>query len=695
MKQTPMIYQNERAECGLACLAMLTGHWLQSVQLRDLRNRFDSAGRGLSVLQLKQWAEDLGFTARGVKLDLQHLSDLRLPALLHWELDHFVVLTRVSRHNVTVHDPAQGVRHLSWEEVSQAFTGIALEVWPTAGLNFQPSGQTLSLRHLWRGIQGERAGLWWVLVLSVALQLLLLAAPWQTQWTLDQAVVTNDRDLIVVLAVGFAAILLLRSLVMWLRNQLVIRLGHRLSFVFTSRLLNHLLDLPYGWFTARSIGDVAARFESLRPIREFITQGAAAMAVDAVIVVLSLVLMLVYAPMLAAVVVAAQLIYVLSYGLLVGQIRAQSMAMVVAEGQEQSLLVESIRTILTIKVYGQLQHQYTRWQAVHARTLQHSMRLQGLLTNLGVLGSLLGGAELLLVVALGALAVLDDAAFTVGMLVAFISYRSYFSERLRGVLEQWVQMRTLQVHLLRLADILLEEPEHHQAAAQSRRLTPAFLRMQCLSFRYSASDAWLLRDAELEVVTGEMVAIVGLSGSGKSTLLRLLMGLIPPTTGRVISAYGDVHGSGGSGLRQACGCVLQEDGFFSGSLLDNITLFGAVDMPLVERVVQQVGLTQVIEQLPMGLRTTLGDIEHQFSSGQMQRLFLARALYRRPDYLFLDEGTAHLDPQSALLIEALVAGLSCTRVVVTHNMAFARRADRVLLLEEGRLRDISSELVGS
>ena len=690
MSRVHVELQSSRTECGLACLAMIAGCFDPSIDLLALRRRWPAHKHGLTMQGLSSYAADLGFLCRGLRCEPAALKDLRKPVILHWNMDHFVVLVATTRRGCVLHDPASGRRKVPWAEVDRSFTGVALEVWP--GADFQPSAarrDTLQLRDLWPLVRTGRADILRVLGLSIVLQAFVLAGPWHMQWTVDEAIVSGDVHLIGVLAVAFGGVLLLRTMAHWLRGALVVHLGHMLSFQFAGHLLRHLLRLPLTWFEQRHAGDVLSRFDALGPVQNLLTQGAAAMLVDALMVVLALGLMLVYEPMLALVVAGVHLGLALLNFAFVPRLKTQSMSTVVARAAEHSHLLESVRAIHNVKLYVQELTRERQWQQLHGHTLSCSMALQRTQLGVGTVLMLGAGAELIGIIYLGAMGVMNGA-ITLGMLIAFISYRSHFADRTRSLLDQLVGLQTLQVHLQRLAEIWCEEAEpapvaDPESAPGEEQLPPESLALRGVGFRYAEHGPWLVRQLDCEIDAGEFVAIVGGSGAGKTTLLKLMMGLIAPIEGQIHTGGRLLSDDNRAGYRRGVGCVLQQDGLFSGSIADNVALWRPPEPERLRLVLELVGIWSELMQLPMGLRTRIGEIGSGLSSGQVQRLLLARALYDEPRYLFLDEGTANLDARSAAGIQQIVADMSITRVVVTHDMEFAARADRILSLVNGRL----------
>jgi len=671
---------------------MVVGYYDRRTGLRELRRHCSGYGHGMTLKTLAELAHGLGFLSRGVRAEPKDLAALRSPAILHWNMDHFVVLVRVRRKGCVLHDPAKGKIFCSWGEIDACFTGVALELWP--GDSFAPAKAVVPsfrLRDLWPMISGSRDRLVWVLLLSVALQAMVLTAPWHVQWTVDEALVSGDVHLIGVLCFGFGLLLVCRLLTYWIRGLLVVHLGHMLSFQLACRLLGHLLHLPLVWFEQRHVGDIASRFASLQPLRDLLTQGAAAMVVDLLMVLLSLLLMFVYSPLLAGLVLGVHGLFLCFHFAFVPLLKRLGLGVVVAQAAEQSHLLESVRAIHNVKVYTHETERLHQWQRLHAHTLDLSMSLQRTQLGVGGVGMLVAGVELIVLVYMIAHLVLAGD-LTLGMMFAFLSYRGHFAERLQGLADQLVNLRTLRVHLERLGEIWGEGPDD---AAQPRLSPtpipdgPQPLALINLSFRHSDADAWLLHKLDLRVAPGEFLAIIGVSGSGKTTLLKVLMGLIAATEGRIECGGIALQSQAAVVLRERSGCVLQTDRFFSGSVLENIVLFAPPDLVRVQHCLSVVGMLETLQRMPMGYRTQIGDISSGLSSGQMQRLLLARALYCNPDYLFLDEGTANLDAASASGIRELLKQLQCTRVVVTHDLAFAACADRILMLEAGALREVT------
>ena len=688
MARVPVFLQSETAECGLACLAMVAASFNRDTDLHTLRMQFPGSIRGLTMGTLSRYAQKLGLLYRGLRAEPEHLDELRCPAILHWQMDHFVVLVGVRRKGCVIHDPAVGRRLCSWGEVDQKFTGVVLELWPgqsspREGAATTPQKPRLSLSEVWSTLNRPAGSVLWVFALSLGLQLMLLAGPWHVQWTVDEALMSSDVHLVGVLGIGFAMLALFRVATNWLRSLVIMKLGYQMSFQLAGLLLGRLLKLPLPWFERRHLGDITSRFASLQPVRDFLVQGAAAILVDGLMVFMALVVMLVYSLQLGLLVLAVQLVLVGVHLLAVPYLRRLSLATIHAQAQEETQLIESVRQIQAIKVYAMESPRQGQWLRLHGNTIAAAIQQGTAQIRLATLTQTLTSLELVAVVYLAALLVLQQQ-FSLGMLFALVSYRGQVTERMRSLVDAMVHYKTLQVHFDRLGEIWCEPVEWSPENADEDLPNASHVaNLSCvgLGYGFQQGQRWLIRNLQLEVSAGEFVAIVGPSGCGKTTLLKLLMGLIGPDEGQVLVGKQPLSQASGVLFRRQVACVMQDDVLFKGSVLQNLTLQCELDHDWLLQVLRLVDLEALVMSLPMGLATQIGDIGEQFSAGQKQRLLLARALYQRPNYLFMDEVTANLDQVSAKRIGQVIGGLACTRVLVTHDANLAAQADRLLQLQ--------------
>ncbi len=688
-RKVPVLWQSEACECGVVSVAMVTAYHGRDLDLADLRARGLAGARGSRLSDLVSLAEAEGMNCRGLRLEPEHLQRLLAPAILHWDLNHFVVLVKVRRGGIWIHDPAEGRRRYSWAEISRHFTGVALELRPSDRFRERPLARRLKLADLWRGAVGLGGSLVNVLALSLLLQLTLVLAPLQVQWVIDNGVMRADRELIALIALGFALLLLVKLAAQVMRGWLVTRLTFLLSFEFGRNLLGHMLRLPLEWFEKRHLGDITSRFGSLGPVQDALTQGLVAVCVDGFMAIAMLAMMLAYDAWLAMLVVAACAVYLVVRFAQVPALARIAMDEINHQARADSSFLESMRAMPAVRVYAQERARLDLWQNQQAGAVNAG--IQG--AKWGLFGdgaqTLIFGVETIAVVYLGARHVLDGA-LTIGMLYAFLSYKGEFTGRLGELVRQALSLRLLRVHLERLADPYCAAAELSTEPVSDEPVQGA-LHLTGVGFRYGEREPWVLRNVDLNVEPGEFIALTGPSGGGKTTLAKLLIGQFQPTAGTVRAAGRPLEGGWLRRYRGSVGCVLQDDALFAGSLAANISLFDPhLDSERFERACRLARIDELITTLPMGIETPVGDMGAALSGGQVQRLLLARALYRAPNFLFLDEGTAHLDPEIRSQIQEMVAGLGCTRVVATHDLSFAARADRVYEVRDAAVVELSS-----
>lgn len=698
--RVPIVLQVEAAECGLACLAMVASHHGHETNLIDLRRRYSASLKGLNLPQLIQAAEGLGMRARPLSVELNSLHALKKPCILHWNFNHFVVLVAVKARRVVVHDPSCGRRELDLAEVSRCFTGIALDLEP--GDDFLPrsSRARLRVRQLTGRLVGLKGALAQVLLLSLALQLLALASPFLVQLVLDQAIVAGDASLLALLGAGFALLLLIQTGLGLVRSWSVATLSERLGLQWKGNVFRHLLRLPLDFFQKRNLGDITSRIGSIDRIRNTLSNSFVEALIDGAMATVIVVVMWLYSPMLAALSMAAAAGYFGLRRLAMKPVRATVEQQLIRGARQHSHLLESLRGMQSLKAGACEPLRLSGYRNHLVATANMDLRQARLQAGFQASSDFLFGIERIAVICLGAMLVLDHQ-LSVGMLVAFIAYREMFAGRVAALIDKWVEFRLLGLHGERLADLVLALPEDlgrtdqpTEAAAAFQLIRPertqAFeLHVENLGYRYGQSEPWVFRHARLSVPAGLSVAIVGPSGCGKSTLAKLLMSLLPPGEGLIRVNGVDIRDVGVPGYRARLGAVLQDDHLFAGSIADNIAFFEpGADQALVEAAARKAHIHDEIMTFPMGYRTLIGDMGSTLSGGQKQRVLLARALYRQPSILVLDEATSHLDLAGERAVNDAVRALKTTRILIAHRRETIESADRVYALERGILRQL-------
>jgi ATP-binding cassette subfamily B protein RaxB len=683
-RKMPNILQSEAAECGLACLAMIASYHGFRTDLAMLRARFSLSLKGATMEQLANYAAQLKFIGRPVRLDLDELAQLQTPCILHWRMNHFVVLQRADAKGAVIHDPAVGVLRLRYDQIDEAFTGIALELAPAKDFTQADERRRVSLAKLVGEVRGLWRGLALVFAMAVALEAFALAAPILQQWITDEALVSGDRDMLNVLTWATLLMLVVQAALSQARGWTLVYLSTTMSMQWSAAIFAHLLRLPMSWFEKRHLGDVVSRFGAAGAIQRKLTTGFISAVLDGIMAVVTLVMMFVYSAVLASVVLVSVLLYALLRAAAYQPLRAANMEAMILGAQEQTCFLETIRAIQAIKLAGRELDRRTRWLNLLAESVNRGIRTQKLGLIFGNLHLAVAGIVSALVFRIGAGMIIEGNGFTIGMLIAFVSYSGQFGSRMAALIDNAIEWRMLSLHCERLADIVLETPEPEGADYPQLAALPAHIELVDVSFRYSDTEPWVLRHVNLTIEPGESVALVGPSGAGKTTLVKLILGTLQPTEGEVRYGGVPIGRIGTSTYRRVLATVMQDDQLLAGSLRENITFFDQQpDQRRIEQCAQRVAIHDDLLAMPMGYNTLAGDMGSSLSGGQKQRILLARALYKEPKVLVLDEATSHLDVTLERKVNAAIGALNITRLIVAHRPETIASAERLLLVRGG------------
>lgn len=677
----PLIMQAERTECGLACVAMIAGYFGQKTDLNFLRRDYPVSARGANLADIMATAQRLQLSTRPLRLELEDLQQLQLPAVLHWDMTHFVVLKRVSRKGIVIHDPAVGLRRYSLTETSRHFTGIAVEIMP--GLEFSPHTHTLRSRltDLFRRYPGFYLAIGQLFVLSLFLQLASVGSAFYMQLVIDEGLAKQDRDIIGILATGFFMLALTNVAMIFGRSTVQLYFSNQLGFQLAGNVFNHLLSLPVDFFTKRHVGDLVSRFGSIREIRRIITEDLVTVVLDGVFALVTLAVMFYFSALLACVVLLFVCLVTVLKLVLIPHIQAMQEQIIVAEAKTSTSLMENMRTIEILKFYCRELQRLSVWRNLYAEQINNQVALTRFTINLDAIYGFLFALENILVIYLAALLVLDGE-ITLGFLTAFIALKGNFSTSIRSFVEKLLQIRLVKLQLERVSDITCAQKECDSLHLPViRRPVAGTLSLDQVSYAYPGAGNDVLRDISVDIMPGELVAIAGPSGSGKSTLMKIMAGLLPAKGGAVSVGGTDIRHLGLRQFRDGCAGVLQGDQLLSGTIVDNITLFDdEIDYERLEQVATMAQIRDFVDDLPMGYNSLIGDMGSIMSAGQGQRILLARAFYKRARFLFLDEATANLDADTEALILNQLRNLDATIVFVTHRTAPLKMADRVIRL---------------
>lgn len=683
-KKIPAALQTESAECGLACLAMVLGYYGGEANLFRLRSKYGISSKGATLRNLIDIASDLKLITRPLSLELDELKMLRLPCILHWDFNHFVVLTKATDNYVVIHDPAFGKKKISLSECSKHFTGVALEVWSEVKFEKTKNREEISLYETFKNISGIKGALVKIFSLSILIELIALLMPIGTQLVMDHVLQAKDQSLLLVICFGLFLFTFFRSAISMSRAWISLKMNYLIDFQWTSSFFSHLLKLPLDFFEKRQVGDIQSRFSSLRTIQSTLTNSIVSTIIDLIMTISVVIMMFLYGGWLTWVVIAFSLIYLLLRLATYLTYRQITEEQIIKNAKASSHFMETLYGIATLKSMGLNKKREEHWMSLNADAFNTSIRVTKLDMFFSGVHTFISTLEQILILWIGATTVIDNV-MTIGMFMAFNAYRGSFSARMGSLINIFFSFKMLSLHRERIADIALMEAEkesyHPQEVEFSNDLQGASISVKNLTFQYDQFSAPVFSDLNLEIQAGESVAISAKSGFGKTTLLKLMAGLLKPTKGEIYFNNIDITHIGVSNYRQHIACVLQDDKFFSGSILENIVSFEAkYDKEFAIECAKLAQVHEEIMAMPMNYETLLGELGNNLSGGQRQRLFIARALYKKPKILFMDEATSHLDEENEQKINEAIKKLAITRIIVAHRKSTLDSANKILKL---------------
>ncbi|MDO2442492.1 peptidase domain-containing ABC transporter [Enterobacter nematophilus] len=707
-RRLPLIRQTESAECGLACLAMMASwHGLQT-DLPTLRERFSISTQGMTLQRLIECAAGIHLSSRAVRLEPEDLKSLSLPCILHWNMNHFVVLHKVRGSRLVIHDPDKGKVTISLTYAGKHFTGVALELMPASDFTARDERKKIRLRQLTGKTPGLLPAMSRIIVFALALEILTLGSPLLNQLVIDEVLVAADRSLLTVIIIALLLLSLTQMLLSLARQWASLTLSVNFNMQWTARVFHHLVRLPLSWYDARSKGSINARFDAVDTIQQALTTQVLEGILDVLLVVTALCMMLLYSPEMTLIAVLAAVIYGVLRVLWYPSLRQSAEDAWDAGARESGYFLETLNGILSLRINGVTAFREAAWLNLNVTRRNTQLRQSRLLMCYDIAHTLTGSVVSAAILWKGAGEVMNGT-FTVGMLVAYLSYQMRFSSSISSLTDKFFSWRMLDVYNERLADIVLTQTEGHQQRSVHEDVSTSVitsvvsgtpkahppLSIEHIVFSHKGGNKPILRGISLVLQPGEVVAITGKSGCGKSTLVKLILGIHIPDEG-TIRTFGipQTHPDYFQ-VRRRIGTVLQDDHLFRGSIADNIIFFS--EDRNQERMIQCARLALIdtdIMAMPMGYQTLIGETGGVLSGGQKQRILLARALYKQPGFLLLDEATSHLDVESEIQISQTLRQLGLPVLLVAHRPETIASADRVLYLADGYLEEQKCQYTG-
>lgn len=693
-RQAPVILQTESSECGLACLAMIASYYGYESDLLTLRQKYPISQKGANLVTLIKIANKLHLITRPLKLELDELYQLRQPCILHWDLNHFVVLKNVSATKITILDPAFGEKILSYDQISHHFTGIALELWPDSDFEEKKDKTSIRIFKLFGEIRGLWKSLGQILILALALEVFSLVSPFFMQWVIDHAIVSADLNLLSTLAIGFGLLMVLSSLISLLQSWVVMYMATTLNVQWKANIFHHLVNLPINFFQKRHLGDIISRFGSIDSIQKTLTTSFITAILDGLMTIFTLILMFIYSVKLAWIAVITMLLYAAIRWIWYFPLRRATEDQIVHAAKQNTHFMETMRGIKTIKQFEKQDYRQATWLSLFINQINAGLKTQKLNLMFEFLNTLLFGLQNIIVIWLGATLVIEGE-FTVGILMAFIAYKNQFGNRVSSLIDKYIEIKMLSLHGERLADIVLTDQEKNSnnlSVAKPSVQQRTDISVKSLKFRYSEDESWIIHGINFNVPEGQSVAIVGATGCGKTTLMNLLLGNLKPEHGEIKIGGQNINNINTNEIKSLIAYVAQDDVLFAGSIIENIGFFDdSLQQEWVEECAKMASIHNEIIAMPMGYQTLVGDMGNILSGGQKQRILLARALYRKPKILFLDEATSQLDIIKEKEINEMIKSLNITRIIIAHRPETISSVDRIIVIDNGRI--INDEII--
>jgi ATP-binding cassette subfamily B protein len=690
-KKVPLVTQMNSVECGAACLAMILSYYGRPTQVAEVCRRYNVGRDGLSARSIAQAARYYGLRVRAVSLPQNDFRYIHLPAILHWEFNHFIVLEHWTSRYADVLDPAVGRKRLTTQEFNDGFTGIIMMFEPTIDFSRKAEKRTFTLHSYGAQYIRRVPGLLvQILLASLLLQVLGLAVPLLTAVIVDKILPLHLTSIMPILGIGMIILIIAESLILLLRALLVIYLQNRIDIHMIPNFFEHLLHLPLSFFQQRSSGDILTRITSNTTVRQIISTQLVSNLLDGGSIIVYILILFWQSWSFGLLVLIIACLRIL---LMLGSnkaLRHYSQRELEAIGEAQGYVTELLTAIETVKSSGYEIQAFQQWSSLFCKQLNISNRrsIYFSFINTGML--LLGILAPLFLLWLGALQVLNGT-MALGTMLALNALAVIFLVPLTSLVASMMQLQIARTHIDRIGDVYEADVEQNVQQVEPPPILTGRIRLDHVSFRYNPQLPEVLTDISLNIRPGQKIAIVGQTGSGKSTLGKLLLGLYAPTQGEIY--YDDIPllKMNYQAVREQIGVVIQEAGVFSGSIRQNIAFAHAdTSMEQVIQAAHRACIHEDIAAMPMHYETFVAEGGNALSGGQRQRLALARALVHNPRILFMDEATSSLDVSTERAVERNLTQLACTQIIIAHRLSTVRNADLIIVLDKGRIVECGS-----
>ncbi|MBW4641936.1 MAG: peptidase domain-containing ABC transporter [Goleter apudmare HA4340-LM2] len=686
-RRYPFFAQQSASDCGAACLVMVSRYWGKRFSVNRLRDIANVDRNGASLRGLSTAAESIGFSTRPVKASLDQLAKQKLPAIVHWEGKHYIVVYEITSKHVIVADPAIGQCTLSHKEFKKDWTGYVLLLEPTV-LFKDVKETTTPFWQFFELMKPHGLVMLEVLIASIFIQLFGLITPLFTQLILDRVVVQRSHLTLTAVGIGLLIFSLFRVVMTGLRQYLLDHTANKLDLVLIVGFIRHTLRLPLSFFESRYVGDIISRVQENRKIQRFLAGEALSILLDLLTVFIYVGLMLWYSWQMALLALLIIPPFALLALIATPFLQKISREIFSSVAKESSYLIEALTGVRTVKSTAVEQTVRWHWEDLLNKEVKTNFSGQIISNRLQIFSNTIQALVTTGLLWYGANLVIENQ-LTIGQLVAFNMLLGNIISPFQRVTVLWNQLQEVIIAIERINDVLDAEPEEdiqHQVR-QSLPAIKGYIRFENVTFRYRPdSDVNILENLNFTIKPGQMVALVGRSGSGKTTISKLVLGLYPPTDGKILIDGNDITSISLRSLRQQVGVVDQDTFLFGGTIRENISLsHPGANLEEVSQAAYLAGADEFIKKLPMGYETQIGEGGGMLSGGQRQRIAIARALLGNPKLLVLDEATSHLDTESERIIQRNLNSIlkGRTTLVIAHRLSTVRSADLILVLDKG------------
>lgn len=696
--KTPTLLQMEAVECGAAALGIILGYYGRIVPLAQLRQECGVSRDGSKASNMVKAARNYGLEAKGFKKELSQLQDLRLPYIVFWNFNHFVVVEGFRNQRVYLNDPGTGPRHVSLQEFDEGYTGVVLVMEPST--EFSKGGRKPSMvLSLWSRLQGAEGALVYCIVAGFFLTVVGLVVPVFSQVFVDDILVQGRQLWLRPLLWAMAIAAILQGSLTLLRLRYLRRLKIKLAVGMSSRFLWHILRLPVGFYAQRFAGEISNRTTLNDQVADVLAGQLATTIIDTVMVLFYALVMMQYDWVLTLIVVSFAAVNVLTLQWISRQRVDANQRLIQEYGKAAGLSIAALQSIETLKASGLESDFFSRWSGYYTKALNSQQELGVTNQTFSVLPTLLSTLSSMLLLVVGGLRVVDGH-LSIGMLIAFQGLMFNFQQPVNNLVNFGTTLQELEGNLIRLDDVLDNSIRKAEGTGEAEKAGGAksssfpyllpklqgYVELQNITFGYSRLESPLIENFNLSIKPGQRVALVGGSGSGKSTIAKLVSGLYQPWAGEIYFDGQSREQIPQQLLTNSVAMVEQEILLFGGTVRDNLTLWDTTvpDKNLM-RACQDAEIADVILSMSGGFDAELIEGAANLSGGQRQRLEIARALVNNPSILVMDEATSALDAETEKNIDQNLRRRGCTCIIVAHRLSTIRDCDQIIVLERGKV----------